>query len=79
MSDMQVLFRVDSVLLQELDSSIASSGFKTRNEWFRNAVRNFLEEIERKNLLKKLEKMKLEGMTEADIVKMVQAWREEDN
>ena len=79
MSDMQVLFRVDSVLLQELDSSIASSGFTTRNEWFRNAVRNFLEEIERKNLLKKLEKMKLEGMTEADIVKMVQAWREEDN
>ena len=79
MSETQVLFRVDAELLEELDSSIAQTGFKTRNEWFRNVVRSFLEEAERKKLLKKLEKLKLKGMTEEDIIKMVLKWRKEGN
>lgn len=75
MGDTQVLFRVDSRILEELDTSIANSGFKTRNEWFRNVVRAFLDDMERKKLLKKLETLKLEGLMESEIVDMVGAWR----
>ena len=79
LTETQVLFRVDSTVLSELDASITSSGFKTRNEWFRSLVRSFLEDMERKVALKNLEKLKVEGMTEEEIVKMVQAWRKEDH
>jgi hypothetical protein len=34
------------------------SGFKTRNEWFRASVRNYLDDIERKKALQKLKKLK---------------------
>jgi metal-responsive CopG/Arc/MetJ family transcriptional regulator len=74
MTETQVLFRVDSELLKELDSSLSSSGFKTRNEWFRNVVRNFLEDAERKSLLKKLERLKVD-MTDEDVAEMVRAWK----
>ena len=79
MTETQVLFRVDSDMLKELDSTISGSGFKTRNEWFRNVVRNFLEDVERKKLLKKLEMLNVEGLTEAEVAKMVKTWREEEN
>ncbi len=79
MTETQVLFRVDSEMLKELDSNISGSGFKTRNEWFRNVIRNFLEDVERKKLLKKLETLNVEGLTEAEIVEMVKAWRDEEN
>ena len=79
MTESQVLFRVDSDMLKELDSTISGSGFKTRNEWFRNVVRNFLEDVERKKLLKKLEMLNVEGWTEAEVAKMVKAWRDEEN
>ena len=79
MTETQVLFRVDSDMLKELDSTISGSGFKTRNEWFRNVVRNFLEDVERKKLLKKLESLNVEELTEAEIAKMVKAWRDEEN
>ena len=79
MTETQVLFRVDSDMLKELDSTISGSGFKTRNEWFRNVVRNFLEDVERKKLLKKLEMLNVEGLTEAEVAEMVKAWRDEEN
>ena len=79
MTETQILFRMDSEMLKELDSSISGSGFKTRNEWFRNIVRNFLEDAERKKLLKKLEKLNVGDMTEAEAAAMVKAWRAEES
>ena len=79
MTETQVLFRVDSDMLKELDSTISGSGFKTRNEWFRNVVRNFLEDVERRKLLKKLEMLNVEGLTEAEVAEMVKAWRNEES
>ncbi len=78
MTDTQVLFRVNSDMLDELDSSISGSGFKTRNEWFRNVVRDFLEDVERRKLLKKLEALNIENMAEEDVAEMVKAWRTEE-
>ena len=75
MTETQVLFRVDSELLKELDSSLSRSGFKTRNEWFRNVLRNFLEDAERKRLLKKLDRLKVDDMTDEDVAEMVRAWK----
>ena len=79
MSETQVLFRVDSDILEELDTTINMSGFKTRNEWFRNIIRSYLEDMERKRVLKNLDKLNVEGMTEAEVADMVKAWRAEEN
>ncbi len=79
MTETQVLFRVDSNILKELDSTLSSAGFKTRNEWFRNAVRNFLEDMERKKFLKRLESLKVEGLTDSEVADMVKAWRNKGN
>ena len=73
MTETQVLFRVDSEMLKELDSTISGSGFKTRNEWFRSIIRSFLEDMERKKLLKTLEKLNEEEMTESEVAEMVHA------
>lgn len=76
MTDAQVIFRVDEKLLKKLDSSLKASGFRTRNEWFRNAARNFLEEMERKKALKLVEELTVKGMSEGDVALMVKEWRE---
>jgi metal-responsive CopG/Arc/MetJ family transcriptional regulator len=75
MTEVQILFRVDEDLLEDLDDTIKRSGFKTRNEWFRNAARAFMEESERKTILRKLSKLKDEGATEKDTAEMVKKWR----
>lgn len=76
MADAQVMFRVDKKLLEKLDSSLKAAGFKTRNEWFRNEVRSFLEEVERKKALKLIDRLTIEGMTEEDVAQMVNEWRQ---
>lgn len=43
MSGAQVLFRLDRKLLKRLDRSIEDAGYATRNEWFRDMVREWLE------------------------------------
>ncbi len=53
------------------------SGFKTRNEWFRASIRVFLEDIERKKVLKKLRKLEVKGLEEKDVEEMVNEWRSE--
>jgi metal-responsive CopG/Arc/MetJ family transcriptional regulator len=75
MTEVQILFRVDEELLEDLDDTIKRSGFRTRNEWFRNAARAFMEDAERKSLLRKLSKLKDEGATEKDAAEMVRKWR----
>ena len=76
MTDTQVIFRIEEKLLEKLDSSLKASGFKTRNEWFRNEIRTFLEEMERKKSLKLLDRLTVEGMTENDVALMVKEWRQ---
>jgi metal-responsive CopG/Arc/MetJ family transcriptional regulator len=77
MTETQVIFRLDKRLLKEFDETLQISGFKTRNEWFRAAIREFLEDVERKKVLQKLRKLEVKGLEEKDIEEMVSKWRSE--
>jgi metal-responsive CopG/Arc/MetJ family transcriptional regulator len=75
MAETQVIFRVDQKTLKELDRLISAHGFKTRNEWFRAKVREFIEESKKKAMLGKLSTLDVEGIEEEDIIAMVHDWR----
>jgi metal-responsive CopG/Arc/MetJ family transcriptional regulator len=75
MADTQVILRVDQDTLKELDRLLTLHGFKTRNEWFRAKVREFIEESKKQAMLKKLAKLDVEGIDEHEIVAMVHDWR----
>ncbi len=77
MTETQVIFRLDKRLLKEFDETLKISGFKTRNEWFRAAIREFLEDVERKKVLQRLKKLEVKGLEEKDIEEMVSKWRSE--
>ncbi|NJD54688.1 MAG: hypothetical protein FIB07_17745 [Candidatus Methanoperedens sp.] len=77
MTETQIIFRLDKRLLKEFDETLKISGFKTRNEWFRAAIREFLEDVERKKVLQKLRKLEVKGLEEKDIKEMVSKWRSE--
>jgi metal-responsive CopG/Arc/MetJ family transcriptional regulator len=77
MTETQIIFRLDKRLLKEFDETLKISGFKTRNEWFRAAIREFLEDVERKKVLQKLRKLEVKGLEEKDIEEMVSKWRSE--
>ncbi len=77
MTETQVIFRLEKKMLKEFDETLKMSGFKTRNEWFRAAIRSFLEDVERKKVLKKLRKLEVKGLKEKDIEEMVDHWRSE--
>ncbi len=77
MTETQIIFRLDKRLLKEFDETLKISGFKTRNEWFRAAIREFLEDVERKKVLQKLRKLEVKGLEEKDIEEMVSRWRSE--
>ncbi len=77
MTETQIIFRLDKRLLKEFDETLKISGFKTRNEWFRAAIREFLEEVERKKVLQKFRKLEVKGLEEKDIEEMVSRWRSE--
>lgn len=77
MMETQIIFRLDKRLLKEFDETLKISGFKTRNEWFRAAIREFLEDVERKKVLQKLRKLEVKGLEEKDIEEMVSKWRSE--
>ncbi len=77
MAETQVIFRLDKRLLKEFDETLKVSGFKTRNEWFRATIREFLEDVERKKVLQKLRKLEVKGLEEKDIEEMVSKWRSE--
>ncbi len=76
MTETQVIFRIDEKLLKRLDSALKVSGFKTRNEWFRHEIRDFLEEIERKHALNLVDKLTIPGISEEDVALMVKEWHE---
>jgi len=75
MSESQVIFRIEKDLLDQLDRRLQLFGFKTRNEWFRAKVREFVEEADKKKMLKKLDKLTIEGINEQEIVQMIKDWR----
>ena len=77
MAETQIIFRLDKKILKDLDESLKISGFKTRNEWFRAAIREFLEDLERKRVLYKLKKLEVKGLKEEEIVELVNKWRSE--
>ncbi len=79
MTETQIIFRLDKRLLKEFDETLKISGFKTRNEWFRAAIREFLEDVERKKVLQKLRKLEVKGLEEKDIEEIVTKWRSEKN
>lgn len=75
MPETQIIFRLDKKILKELDESLKLSGFKTRNEWFRAVIRDFLADSERKEVLQKLKKLEVKGLEEKEITEMVDKWR----
>ena len=79
MTETQVIFRVDDRILRRFDKFLKLSGFRTRNEWFRSRVREFLEDIEREKALKSVKKLTVKGITEDEIVKMVKDWRKREH
>ncbi|MCZ7383446.1 MAG: ribbon-helix-helix domain-containing protein [Candidatus Methanoperedens sp.] len=77
MAETQIIFRLDKKILKDLDESLKISGFKTRNEWFRAAIREFLENMERKRVLHNLKKLEVKGLKEEEIPELVNKWRSE--
>ena len=72
---MQIILRLDVEMLKELDRLLSVYGFKTRNEWFRAKVREFIQESKKLSMQKKLAKPDVEGIDEQEIVAMVHDWR----
>jgi metal-responsive CopG/Arc/MetJ family transcriptional regulator len=77
MAETQIIFRLDKKILKDLDESLKISGFKTRNEWFRAVIRDFLGDREREKVLRKLKKLEIKGLEDKDIAEMIDKWRHE--
>ena len=75
MSESQIIFRLEGRLLKRFDQNLKRFGFKSRNEWFRTKVREFLEEMEKRETLRSMNKFAVKDMTEEDIIKMIDDWR----
>ncbi len=77
MAETQIIFRLDKKIIEELDESLKISGFKTRNEWFRAVIRDFLGDREREKVLRKIKKLEIKGLEDKDIAEMIDKWRHE--
>ena len=77
MSDVQILFRIEKGMIEELDQHLSDFGYKTRNEWFRAKFREYVTEAEKKKMMKRLDGLTVEGITESEIVQMVNEWRKD--
>jgi len=75
MTEVQILFRLDKNMVDELDKHLADYGFKTRNEWFRAKVREYVTKAEKKRMMEKLKNLSVDDISEDDIVQMVNDWR----
>jgi len=78
MSESQIIFRLEYRLLKRFDQNLKKFGFKSRNEWFRTKVREFLEEMERRETLRTMNKFTIKDMTEDDVIKMIDDWRKKN-
>ena len=77
MAETQIIFRLDKKIPEDLDESLKISGFKTRNEWFRAVIRDFLGDREKEKVLRKLKKLEIKGLEDKDISEMIDKWRHE--
>jgi metal-responsive CopG/Arc/MetJ family transcriptional regulator len=75
MTEVQVLFRIEKGMIDELDDHLSELGYKTRNEWFRAKVREYVTEAEKKRMMDRLDKLTIEGITDDDIIQMINDWR----
>ena len=59
-----------------MDKHLSDFGYKTRNEWFRAKVREYVTAAEKKKLKERLQKLTVDEITEEEILQMVNEWRE---
>ena len=78
MSESQIIFRLEDRLLKRFDQNLKRIGFKSRNEWFRTKVREFLEEMEQRETQKIMNKFAVKDMNEEDVVNMINDWRKKN-
>jgi len=76
MTEVQVLFRIEKGMIEELDDHLSELGFKTRNEWFRAKVREYVTEAGKKRMMARLDRLTLQGISDDDIIQMINDWRE---
>ena len=76
MAERQITFRLEDNLLQKLDIYIKKTGFRTRNEWFRNKV--ITETESREEFLQRMKRIADEkGITREIIANSVMDVRKE--
>jgi len=61
--------------LDKLDRMIRLMGFRTRNEWFRHNIRDFISKAEKEAYEEDLKKLDVDDISDEEIVDMVKAWR----
>ena len=71
----QIIFRLEKNQLNRLDKMIKLMGYRTRNEWFRHNIREFISKAEKEAYEKELSKLDLDDISDEDIVEMVKLWR----
>ena len=71
----QIIFRLEKNQLNRLDKMIKLMGYRTRNEWFRHNIREFISKAEKEAYEKELSKLDIDDISDEDIVEMVKSWR----
>ena len=71
----QIVFRLEKSQLDKLDRMIKVMGYRTRNEWFRHNIREFISKAEKEAYDKELSRLDTDDISDEEIVEMVKAWR----
>ena len=71
----QIVFRLEKSQLDKLDRMIKVMGYRTRNEWFRHNIREFISKAEKEAYDKELSRLDTDDISDEEIVEMVKEWR----
>lgn len=71
----QIIFRLEKSQLYKLDRMIKLMGYRTRNEWFRHNIREFISKAEKEAYEKELSRLDIDDISDEEIVEMVRSWR----
>lgn len=71
----QIIFRLEKSQLDKLDRMIKLMGYRTRNEWFRYNIKEFISKAEKEAYDKELSKLDVDDISDEEIVEMVRSWR----
>jgi metal-responsive CopG/Arc/MetJ family transcriptional regulator len=71
----QIIFRLEKSQLDRLDRMIRLMGYRTRNEWFRHNIREFISKAEKEAYEKELSRLDTNDISDEDIAEMVKTWR----